>query len=194
MPDGNATLFTVTDLKQFSYCPRILFYQVCLPDVRPITLKMEMGQRRHEDEPKRALRRNMRLEGIHSARREFDVSVQSEELGLSGQIDEVLVFDDGLMVVDYKLAKTAGQHFKVQLAAYAMLAEATYDLPVLCGILYLIRKREAVEVTISTRLRNQVRRTLDEMRQIAATETMPAPTPNRRACVDCEFRRFCNDV
>jgi len=194
MPDGNSTLFTVTDLKQFIYCPRILYYHACLPDVRPITVKMEMGQRRHEDEPKRALRRTMRLENIASARREFDVPVQSEGLGLSGQIDEVLFFDDSLIVVDYKLAKVAGQHFKVQLAAYTMLAEATFHLPALRGILYLIPKREAVEVTISSRLRQQVKDTLNAMRRIAETEVMPETTANRRACVDCEFRRFCNDV
>ncbi|MDQ7034312.1 MAG: Dna2/Cas4 domain-containing protein [Anaerolineae bacterium] len=75
-----------------------------------------------------------------------------------------------------------------------MLAEATFDLPALRGILYLIGKREAVEVTITMRLRNQVKRALDEMRQITTTEAMPEPTSNRRACIDCEFRRFCNDV
>ena len=194
MPDGNATLFTVTDLKQFIYCPRILYYHACLPDVRPVTLKMEMGQQRHDDEPKRALRRTMRLPGIESARREFDVAVQSQALGLSGQIDEVLFFDDGLVVVDYKLSKTPGRHFKVQLAAYAMLAEAAFNLPAMCGILYLIRKRESVEVSMTARLRQQVVSTLTEMRRIATTESMSEATSNRRACVDCEFRRFCNDV
>ncbi|MDQ7034313.1 MAG: hypothetical protein Q9P01_05610 [Anaerolineae bacterium] len=108
MPDSNPSLFTVTDLKQFIYCQRILYYQTCLPDVRPVTLKMKMGQQRHEDEPKRALRRTMRIEGIESAKRDFDVPVQSDELALSGQIDEVLIFDDSLLVVDYKLESVSG--------------------------------------------------------------------------------------
>jgi CRISPR-associated exonuclease Cas4 len=74
MPDGDNRLFTVTDLKQFCYCPRILYYHACLPDIRPITMKMAVSSRRHEDEQKRSLRRTMQLEGLENAQRWFDVS------------------------------------------------------------------------------------------------------------------------
>ena len=30
-------LFEVTDLKQWIYCPRVLYYRYCLPEIRPIT-------------------------------------------------------------------------------------------------------------------------------------------------------------
>ena len=40
-------LFEVTDLKQYAYCPRIVFYRYCLPKVRPITFLMEEGIRSH---------------------------------------------------------------------------------------------------------------------------------------------------
>ncbi len=39
-------ILTVTDLKQYCYCPRILFYMRCLPGVRPLTVKMEEGRGR----------------------------------------------------------------------------------------------------------------------------------------------------
>lgn len=194
MPDSDFTLFTVTDLKQFMYCERILYYHSCLPDIRPVTLKMEAGKRRHEDENKRSLRRTMNLPEIAQAQREFDVSVQSQSLGLSGQIDEVLFMQDSAIPVDYKLAKQASLHYKVQLAAYAMMLEETFDLPASRGILYLIQKRESVEVNITRNLRNQVVEAILHMRQLAESEMMPDPTKNRRACLDCEFRRFCNDV
>lgn len=194
MPDGNEMLFTVTDLKQFMYCKRILYYHTCLPDVRPVTYKMQAGMRRHEDEHKRSIRRTMTLPEIENAQREFDVSVQSAKLGLSGQVDEVIFWEDMLMPVDYKLAKKAGQHFKVQLAAYAMILEETYNLPAVNGILYLIPKRETVEVSITRRLRTKVIEAMTEMRTIADAETMPDAPKHRRACLDCEFRRFCNDI
>lgn len=194
MPDGNETLFTVTDLKQFQYCPRILYYHTCLPDVRPITRKMEMGSRRHETEAKRALRRTMRLEGIENAQREFDVPVQSQKLQLSGRIDELIFFEDHLLPVDYKLAKKVGMHFKVQIAAYAMLAEEAFGLPAFRGICYLTRTRDAVEINLTKGLRKKVWAAIEQMQQITNREAMPEPTTNRRACLDCEFRRFCNDV
>ena len=194
MPDGDPSLFTVTDLKQFMYCKRILYYHSCLPDIRPVTYKMQAGIRRHEDENKRSFRRTMRLPEITQAEREFDVTVKSDRLGLSGQVDEVLFMDDMIIPVDYKLAKKASQHFKVQLTAYAMMLEETFDLPASRGILYLIQKRESVEVNITRRLRNKVVEALDKMRDISNSESMPGAIANRRACLDCEFRRFCNDV
>lgn len=194
MLDDNKRLFTVTDLKQFSYCARIVYYHGCLPDIRPTTYKMEAGIRRHEHEQKRALRRTMTIPDIDRAERHFDVPVQSTELGLSGQIDEVIVFEDHLIPVDYKLAKNVGQHFKLQLAAYAMMAEATFALPAPHGFLYLIPKRQSTEVTISKRLRQTVYDSLEQMRHLIDTEAMPQPTPYRQRCIDCEFRRFCNDV
>ena len=33
----------VSDLKQWVYCPRVFYYQQCLPDVRPTTYKMKAG-------------------------------------------------------------------------------------------------------------------------------------------------------
>lgn len=194
MPDGNNSLFTVTDLKQFMYCRRILYYHTCLPDIRPVTYKMRAGIRRHEDEYKRSIRRTMCIPDIDTSHREFDVPVQSISLGLSGQVDEVIFLDDMAIPVDYKLAKKAGQHFKVQLTAYAMMIEATFDLPVSRGMLYLIQKRETVEVNISRGMRQSVMAAITEMRQIADAESMPESTKHPRTCLDCEFRRFCNDV
>jgi len=194
MPDGNQSIFTVTDLKQYFYCHRILYYHSCLPDVRPITYKMQAGMRKHENEPKRSLRRTMSLPDIADARREFNVHVCSEELGLTGQIDEILFFDDYLVPVDYKLAKLPGKHFEHQLAAYAIMAEETFDIPAPRGILYLIRQRQSVEVIITKRLRNAVYEAIAMMSRIADTETIPEATNHRTRCAECEFRRYCNDV
>jgi CRISPR-associated exonuclease Cas4 len=99
-----------------------------------------------------------------------------------------------LIPIDYKLARKAGYHFKVQLAAYAMLLEAIYQTPVKSGFLYLLLSRKAMLVPISQKLRTEVRQALGDMRTIAKTEAMPLPTDWRQRCSDCEFRRFCNDV
>ncbi|MBK7917055.1 MAG: hypothetical protein IPJ94_12485 [Chloroflexi bacterium] len=45
--DQDPFTFRVIDLKQYVYCPRILYYQTVLPDVRPITYKMEAGIQSH---------------------------------------------------------------------------------------------------------------------------------------------------
>ncbi len=194
MLDENRWLFTVTDLKQYMYCPRILFYQTCLPDVRPITYKMQAGVEAHVDERQRASRRSTRWYGLPEGERLFDVWVQSPTLGLSGQIDEVVQTESEIVPVDYKMAQRVGEHYKIQLAAYAMMLEETRQTQVRRGIIYLIPLRKANEVPITRALRQRVLSTLETMRAIAERETMPEPTEWRQRCADCEFRRFCNDV
>ena len=46
----------VTDLKQYTYCPRILYFNRCLSAVRLITEKMVEGKRVQEDEQSREVR------------------------------------------------------------------------------------------------------------------------------------------
>ena len=37
-------LLRVTDLKQYEYCPRVVFYEYCLPGVRPVGRAVPPGQ------------------------------------------------------------------------------------------------------------------------------------------------------
>lgn len=194
MFNDEVLLLTVTDLKQFVYCPRIAYYHTCLPDVRPVTYKMQAGIQQHTDERQRSQRRTMRLDNIHDAQRLFDVQLQSTRLGLNGQLDELIVLPGEAIPVDYKMAKHAGNHFKTQLAAYAMLVEEQFQMPVRTGMIYLIPSRKSVSVNISAAQRHMVEQHLQMIREMAAHEQMPEPTPQRSRCLDCEFRRFCNDV
>ena len=192
--DVSVWLFTITDLKQYTYCARVFYYQVCLPHIRPITYKMQAGMEAHAQEPKRALRRSFEPYGAHEGRRLFDVVVQSKALGFTGFVDEVVETDTTLTPVDYKLARKVGYNHKIQLTAYALMLEEAYDKAVQHGFVYLIPYRKAVEVAITPKLRRQVKRMAREMRTIAESERMPPPTDWRQRCADCEFRRFCNDV
>ncbi|MXY93080.1 MAG: CRISPR-associated protein Cas4 [Caldilineaceae bacterium SB0670_bin_27] len=193
-------LLKVTDLKQFAYCPRIPYYHYCLPEVRPTTHKMDAGIRAQDRAEERERRRSLRAYGLTEGERRFNVSITSGQLGVSGQIDLVIKHsvngEDRLVPVDYKLSRrNPGRHFKLQLACYALLLEEVWDLPVEDGFLYLIPARRAVRVPITTRLRNDVRRQLAEIRALVLAERMPLVPPKQRSrCVDCEFRRFCNDV
>ncbi len=187
-------LFTITDLKQYIYCPRIFFYHACLPNVRPITNKMQHGIDAHEQEQKRAARRTLHQYHVVEGQRRFDVPVISQSLHLSGKIDEVVDTPDGSFPVDYKLSKHASYHFKIQLTAYAMLLEETTQQGIAKGYLYLIPSHDMISVRFTRKLRQQVELAMTKMRHIAQTEMIPEPTDKFQRCVDCEFRRFCNDV
>ena len=186
----------VTDLKQWVYCPRVFYFQHCLPAVRPETFKMQVGKEAGRSEAGREERRSLRAYGIAMGEREFDVPLRSARLGLRGEVDMVITVSGmgEVIPVDYKLSRIVGAHFQLQVAVYGMMLEETRGMTVRRGFMYSIPLRRAEEIRIDQRLRTQAARAVEGMRRIAESETMPAAAKNRRKCVACEFRRFCNDV
>jgi CRISPR-associated exonuclease Cas4 len=194
-------LFEVTDLKQWTYCPRVLYYRYCLPEIRPITDLIAAGIRSHTDEAGREERRSLRTYGLSEGERAFDVGLRSTALGLRGRLDLAIAVPERAapgaeaIVVEYKDSeKAAGPHFKLQLAAYALLLEEAWELPVQRGYIYSIPLRTAEIISITPALRKKVRQTVEVMRAAVSSERMPDAPISRRPCVSCEFRRFCNDV
>jgi CRISPR-associated exonuclease Cas4 len=194
-PPVGDVVFTVTDLKQYSYCGRVFFYEHCLPHIRPRTHKMDIGHDEHEREQERASRRTLRQYGEVAGRRQFEVRVESTVLRLRGLIDEVVFTEDGrVLPVDYKLATSVSANHRLQLGAYALLLEREYGVSVDEGYIYLIGKREMVGVSITAALREQIMALLEGMFETLIRERIPEAASVRARCASCEFRRFCNDV
>lgn len=190
-------MFRVIDLKQYAYCPRILYYHTVLPAVRPLTYKMEDGILSHTEAVGREKRRQLRTYGLDHGRRSFNVPLIAVELGLSGEVDMVIETEDERIPVDYKASKRIGSHYKLQLMAYGRLLELVderSDKPVKRGFLYLLPMRKAVEVRFTPALRRQLTTAVAALQHIAVSQFVPPPAKQRARCVDCEFRRFCNDV
>lgn len=188
--------FRVTDLKQWTYCPRVLYYHTCLPKVRPVTYKMKAGKEAGLAEEGREVRRSLKPYGLKEGRREFEVPLLSPTLGLRGKPDMVIWLDEAREVspVDYKLSEVAGEHFKLQITAYGIMLEEVSGYTAKRGFLYSIPQRKAEEVKIDKRARDKIQTALMEMHRTLRYELMPEATPNRNKCLACEFRRFCNDV
>ena len=188
--------FRVTDLKQWVYCPRVLYYHVCLPAVRPVTYKMEAGREAGQAEEGRETRRSLRTYGLKEGRREFELPLLSSTLGLRGKPDMVIWLDVSheVIPVDYKLSEIAGEHFKLQIVAYGFMLEEISGYTAKRGFLYSIPARKAEEVKIDKRGREKLQSALNEMHRILRYEIMPEPTSTHNKCLACEFRRFCNDV
>jgi len=194
-------MFTVTDLKQYTYCPRIVYYHHCLPAVRPVTYKMEAGAEAGATEEMRELRRSLRPYGLRRGERHLDVFLTSERWGLRGRADLVIDTDDNpsglreLIPVDFKLSPgRMGANLRLQLLAYGVILEETWGVPSRRGFVYFIPRRRAVEVPFTPELRARFEASLAVMRDIVEQERMPPPTRSRARCEACEFRRFCNDV
>jgi len=187
----------VTDLKQWAYCPRVVYFAVQWPKVRPVTYEMEEGRIRHEEERQRFLRIRRRrggLVGLPAGEYVFDVFHQSETLRLNGKVDLVIVGEEEIIPVDFKDSlNVKATHFRVQLMAYGLLMEEKFEKPARRGFIYSLPRRRGHEVRFTARLRNDVYRLLKEMVSALEGERMPEGPSSSAPCVACEFRRFCND-
>lgn len=187
----------VTDLKQWFYCRRIVYYAYCVPDVRPITYKMFFGREAGEEEVLRERRRSPHRYDKIDGRREFEVELASARLGLRGKADMVIWVEtpeSEVVVVDYKYSLKIGKHVLFQLLAYGLMLEEQSQVPARRGFVYLIPKRRAEEVPFSDDLRSEFFTTLKRIQDTLQSEQMPPPVEERAKCIACEFRRFCNDV
>ncbi len=189
------TWLNVTDLKNYVHCARFPYYEKCLPDIRPRTYLMDAGEEAHEEERARARRRTLWQYGLPQGERRFNVRLASDTLRLIGIIDELVAAPDGVFhPVDYKFSHRVTESFAVQIAAYAMLLEETYQCAVPQGYVYLISERRLLTVGITAALRQQVAEAVAHIRQMVEKEAMPPPTRVRARCRACEWRLFCNDV
>ena len=193
--DAPGLYLEVTDLKQYVWCPRIPFYRYCLPRIRPVTYAMREGILTHREEAEREERRSLRAYGLSSGERFFDVAIASQRLGLVGRIDLAIRQETEAVVVDYKLTRDpVGPQYRTQLAAYALLLEEAWGLPVTRAFIYQIPLRKADEVHLTGQLRRSVAVTAAAIHRMVEMEQIPSPCSRLSRCVTCEFRRFCNDV
>jgi CRISPR-associated exonuclease Cas4 len=185
----------VTDLRQWSYCPRIVYYQHRMPGVGKATYKMEEGKAAQAILEHLETRRTLREYGWDRAARRFDVWLESEDLGLAGKLDLMLETTDEAAPVEFKLTSgDLGQNHRLQLAGYALLIERELGKSVSQGFVYRIPDGRVFLVPIEEGLRREAEEAMGEIRQILSNGWLPRATDVRKRCDECEYANFCADV
>ena len=186
----------VSDLKQYIYCPRIIYFYYVLPIPRRVTKKMEYGRLEHFEVKQLEKRRKFKAYGLLDGARDFQVFLQSSRLGLHGQLDMAITAASGeVYPVEFKHSiSRKGLHQKYQLAAYAMLLEEKFEKPVRYGFIYLIPSKTVIPLEITVNMREHVKKVLSAIRKVIAGEKIPAYVRSKQRCIDCEFKNYCADL
>ncbi len=186
---------TVTDLKQWVYCPRIPYYHHVMPVGIARTYKMQRGRDIEATVEAMEKRRGFRRYGLERGERRFGVWLHSAALELSGKLDLLIITEDACYPVDFKDTEGGVRYnHRIQLAAYSLLVEENLTRPVPIAFVYLVPSRQLVTVPVGAKEREEVTRAIAEMRRVIEQENMPGPTPVRARCVACEFRNYCADI
>ena len=193
---GTGITLTVSDVKQFYYCPRVVFYTYCLHSIkRPTTYKMQEGNLEHDAVAEKEERRSLKAYGLKAGERQFNINLHSGRLSLTGKLDMAIVSDSEVIPVDFKnTSGNAGLNHKYQLTGYALLVEDKWLKPARRGFVYLIPQKKAQEIIITANMRLFFKQTLAKIREMIEKEALPAPARRQAHCTDCEFLNFCNDI
>lgn len=185
----------VTDLKQWVYCPRIVYYRRVAPVVGKATFKMKEAHAAQDLVEGLEMRRTLTRYGLTSAVRRFGVWMNDAEVGLSGKADLVLEAETEVYVVDFKLTSgDVGENHRMQLAGYSMLAERYYGREARRAFLYRIPDGRVFDVEIGPELRCTVEVSVRDMNRMADEAALPDPTSVRGRCVECEYANYCADI
>ncbi|MGE5557832.1 MAG: CRISPR-associated protein Cas4 [Bacillota bacterium] len=188
--------FTVTDIKQYQYCPRIIYFTYVQPVPRRVTRLMKFGEERHLEMERLEPRRVVRKYGLDEGEKIYRETFHSERLGLSGKLDMSIHAPGAVYPVEFKftLEREPRRSYIGQLAAYAMLLEEKYATHIGKGFFYFIPAKKIAPVDIKDADKDRVICNLQAIRELIAGETFPPGTKETAKCVDCEWRIFCGDI
>ena len=185
----------VSDLRQWTYCPRVVWWTHVCPVGKVASFKMQQGLTKEERLQRLQRRRTLRAFGLRQGRVETNVSLYSAEAGLTGTLDMLIRSGAARFPVEIKFTQgPARLNHRLQLGGYALLLEASFGVPVPHGYIVRLPDDTVDQVAIDGPLRELTWRTILAVRNTIRRERMPPAAPQLARCADCEYRRFCGDV
>lgn len=186
-------MINVYDLKQYIYCPRIIYWYYCAPVRFHETYKMQWGAEKHEEEKNKEIRRNFERYGLQEAEEHFEFKIDNGVL--SGKLDLLLISNDKYIPVEYKFTSASNSFsHKVQLYGYALILSDVYNKKIDKGFLYYPRQKDLIEVTINSSHYKKVQDIIESITKIIEEACLPDVDFNENKCGSCEFQLFCNDT
>ncbi len=184
-----------SDLAQYYYCPRKVYFLKTLEVPFQYKPKMKLGKEEEKKERKRFLERK-KIFGIDREEVEetiFKVYLENQEIGLCGIIDTLLLLDDGSMLpieIKYTDFVSVRRHWKKQLTAYAILLDKEYDAEVDKGFIYYPEQNESRVVEIDQEDKEFLLLDVERVRELIESERIPRKVSEKK-CGYCEVKRYC---
>jgi CRISPR-associated exonuclease Cas4 len=200
--DVTEDYITPTDVKQFVFCPRVTYF-TRVARLKPIMgSQQEAGQKSHDYLTSLEKRRQSILKAslpFESKSKEFDVYLLSEKLRVRGRLDMLLTTTENERIpIEFKdMFSNKGRillDHKYQLIVLALLLEETRNVIIRRGVVYYLRDKKTVVISISTGLRNWAKGYIRKITKMIEHGQLPEPRPQCRfKRVGCGFADQCAD-
>jgi CRISPR-associated exonuclease Cas4 len=191
---------SVTDIKQYIYCPRIVYFDRVLHATPIFGSQQEDSKELHEDYVKKELRRKDAIyyspEFVGAEKLLFN-SLSSSSLGLQGSVDCIIKAVNGeYFPVEYKIMSSDKgrihmQH-KYQLVGYALLIEDSFGTLVRRGFVNYIPETLILQLEITLTMKSYVKRVLGHIKRIIKEEELPPIRVAKQKCTGgCGHKQTC---
>lgn len=183
MPSRDVTWVTAWDVKQYVYCPTIVWIRANYGVTEPSTPSMELGAMEAQARRKEDIARMLNLPKPWR----FEVRVKDPATGASGVID-IVAGNRRLHVVEVKAyRRTEIEHFIAQTLFYAYLTNKALGP---AARAYLVMGNTVKKFTVTENVLRTVERIINAVKKVKSSERPPNVGGGRK-CITCWYRRYC---
>lgn len=168
---------TATDLMNYLYDPRSVYFSHILKIPQEVTLKMEEGKKIHDLYTQRS-KRNKIIKELPRLDKQYDIYIESDKIKYATRIDCILFTKkrNKAYPVEFKYSRTPKKlyHRQIyQLVLEAILVEDFYNCKVNIGYMKFMVDDNFVKVHISKELKNSALHVLGKIQSIIEKEEYP---------------------
>ena len=191
---------SVTDIKHYIYCPRLVYFDRVLHATPIFGSQQEDSKELHEDYVKKELRR---IDAVYyspefvGAEKRMFTPLSSGSLGLQGNVDCIIKTAKGEYIpVEYKnmnsdKGKVCMDH-KYQLVGYALLIEENFETTVKRGFVNYLPETLILQMQITPTMKSYVKRVLGHIKRIISEEELPPIRVAKSKCQGgCGHKQTC---
>ncbi|MEM3382793.1 MAG: CRISPR-associated protein Cas4 [Nitrososphaerales archaeon] len=186
----------ISDIKQYHFCPRIIYFSKVLGVEERLTESEEKGKEAHNDFHKKEKRRSslFGLKSIKIIQKWTALYIKSEKLRLHGILDMLIKTDNEFIPVEFKYTKAPNRPQKghiYQIVAYSLLVEESFHTIVKRVAIYYSKDDKILIIPLTEEMRSHVLWTLKQILKIIHEEKLPETFPPERKCKSCGYFWIC---
>ncbi len=126
-----------------------------------------------------------------------EFSLESNNLGLRGRIDQIQVYEKEYVPIELKTGKTPKKGVwpghKIQIGAYLLLLQEKKDKEIKEGYVRYLDANESRQVTMNPFFRDEIIELIQKVKKLLNSKEIPPFSDNENKCNVCELKENCYD-
>ncbi|MBN2112421.1 CRISPR-associated protein Cas4 [Candidatus Woesearchaeota archaeon] len=123
--------------------------------------------------------------------------ISSDSLGLRGIIDELQVYENFFVPVEFKTGKMPNEGVwpghKIQVGAYALLLEENFGVQITKAVVRYLDTNTTRDVLINPFLKEEVKSLIIRVQELLNSAEIPGFADNENKCSACDLKDVCHD-